>query len=189
MDCISTRPVYVYCFWSRCHQKGRAQEAARVAATASLKRSTRVGSGDGTRYAKWVAMAGRQFGRPAFMRASMGWLGGLRSADYYLNMGSREPGGTGSFQIDQELIATNVEHGLPSGVDVRRWGGSGQCVEAALREQVLEMTHTLMQWIATISKSMGDGVRTKTPDSQTSTRAGGRAGELSAQLVFHNGSL
>ena len=43
---------------ARCHQKGRAEEAARVAATASLKSTPRAAVGEGTRYAKWVAMAG-----------------------------------------------------------------------------------------------------------------------------------
>lgn len=189
--------------WSRCHQKGRAEEAARVAATASLKSTARVG-GEGTRYAKWVAMAGLQFGRPAFRRASIGWLGGLRAADYYLSMAAEDAAqsdsgqprhqqwSTGSrrgqdrMQVEQE--PTTVEHGLQSAIDVRRWSGSGQCVEAALREEVLEVSRTLMQWVATISKNRQDGARTKNAGDlgggDTRTRAGG--GEIPADQLRAN---
>ena len=186
--------------WSRCHQKGRAAEAARVAATSSVKSTTRVG-GEGTRYAKWVAMAGQQFARPAFRRASIGWLGGLRAADYYLSMATEDAApsdsgkprqqqrstrsGQGRMQLEQE---PNVEHGLPSVVAVRRWSGSGQCVEAALREEVVEVSRTLMQWVTTISKGRQDGARTKiTADlggGEARTRArGGTTGEVPAEQL------
>ena len=170
-------PALVAAVWNRCHEKGRAEEVSRVAATANLRSTARLSGGEGTSYAKWVAMAGLQFSRPAFRRASSGWLGGLRPADYYLS--SLTTGATlrdtdqprrqqrvvrggqgrtrqqrnidvGSFQAEQEQSSINIEHGLPSVVDVRRWSGSGQCVEAALREEVLEVSHTLMQWITTI---------------------------------------
>lgn len=187
--------------WSRCHQKGRAEEAARVAATASTRSTAKVG-GEGTRYAKWVAMAGQQFARPAFRRASIGWLGGLRAADYYLSMTAEDAAqsysgkprqqqwsrrsGQGRMQVEQEE-EPNVEHGLPSVVAVQRWSGSGQCVEAALREEVLEVSRTLMQWVTTISKDRQDGARHKTTGDfgggEVRTSAGGGAGEVPADQL------
>lgn len=179
-----------------------------MAATANPRSTARLTSGEGTSYAKWVAMAGLQFSRPAFRRASSGWLGGLRPADYYLSSLSDsatprdtdQPGwqqrvvrggqgrtrqqrnlDSGSFQAEQEQPSINIEHGLPSVVDVRRWSGSGQCVEAALREEVLEVSNTLMQWITTISKTTENATRWKAAGSieeGDGKRARGGAGEI-----------
>ena len=152
---------------------------------------------------KSLCGAGRQFGRPAFRRASIGWLGGLQPAGYYLSLAAEEAaqseddtprqqqwssrsgrgrvreqtqqpeggGVSGSFQVEPEQ--TSVEHGLPSVVDVRRWSGSGQCVEAALREEVLEVSRTLIQWVATVSKSRRANGRTQNNGARGGADAGG----------------
>ena len=183
-----------------------------MAAPANLRSTARLSGGEGLSYAKWVAMAGLQFSRPAFRRASSGWLGGLRPADYYLSSTTTaatprdtdQPrqkqriirGGqgrtrqqrntdTGSFQAEQEQSGINIEHGLPSVVDVRRWSGSGQCVEAALREEVLEVSHTLIQWLTTISKTRENATRTQAAGSMKEgdrKRARGGAGEIWSSL-------
>lgn len=159
---------------------------------------TAAGAGGGG-YAKFVAMAGRQYGRAAFTRASVGWLGRLKPAEYYLHAAAAEVAEAAAADVPsgpqrqyrkqgRKVEAADDEaqgvlpgaaggtskHGLPPTVEVLRWGRPGVCAEAALREEVVEVSSTLVQWMEGFLQQQRR--RKREPDQLAAASADGGTG-------------
>jgi hypothetical protein len=68
-------------------------------------------------------------------------------------------------------------------VAVRRWGSKpGQCVEAALREEVVEVSRTLLHWIRSLQKerqqqdTQQQGQQQQVEEEETSAEGAGGGG-------------
>jgi len=167
----------------RCHHKGR------LAATAA---SAAAEGGDG--YSKWVAMARRQFGRPAFTRASLGWLSSVGTPQALIASQELERMSDGSGLRGERLgrlgrherQARARDGADTAGSDepaVLRWGRPGQCAEAALREESIEVSATVVRWM---------GAQRREARARRARAAGAEAEEGAAegpQLVWLRNAL